>query len=188
MHTLVLQTCPWMSPHTVTGVETGWTLDSSNNNSQTTSHSFYIVKKNVNSKQWKLINAQGVFNTHLWKYRWRKIVPLGHFQVDIRILLRCQSTDQRPPFFPSFINSLDWTFERRNLGTNSSMAATMRRCVKREILKFGTISLYDSIVHNLIRKNVPCCTYASFAGKAAAGMMQQNPGQTKSKFSSVNLE
>lgn len=31
-------TCPWISPHTVTGVLTGWIFDSSNNKSQTKSH------------------------------------------------------------------------------------------------------------------------------------------------------
>ena len=40
-HGVNMPTCPWMSPHTVTGVDTGWTLDSSSSNSLTKSQSFW---------------------------------------------------------------------------------------------------------------------------------------------------
>ena len=42
-----LLTCPCMSPHTVTGDCTGWTLDSSNKSSHTMSQSFCLLMKTV---------------------------------------------------------------------------------------------------------------------------------------------
>ncbi|KXJ18051.1 28S ribosomal protein S35, mitochondrial isoform X2 [Exaiptasia diaphana] len=68
------------------------------------------------------------------------------------------------------------------------MAAAMRRFTAQKVLEFRTNSCNVGIINSYFRKSLPCCSYVTYVGKAASGMMRQNAQSNRNKQGRSTLQ